>query len=147
MVEDESDAFSPEKPVKKPAAKKATTAKPAAATKKTEKKAAAPKSDKPKGPPKPRAKKPKVVEELGEGLSFEMDQTFDVLETPQSSSGGPSPPRPPVLQETNAAGSKKNASETYQKVIFQVWQGALICSLRNLNTSLSVLILYGSPLA
>jgi len=125
MMEDESDAFSPEKPVKKPAAKKATTAKSATTTKKTEKKAAVPKSDKPKAPAKPRAKKAKVVEELDEGLSFEMDQTFDVLETPQSSSGGPSPPRPAVLQETNATGSKKNAknaSETYQKVIFQVWE-------------------------
>ena len=116
VMDDESDGFSPEKPVKKPAPKKATTAKSTTTTKKTEKKPAAPKSDKPKTPAKPRAKKPKVTEELHEGLSFEMDQMFDVLETPQSLSGGPSPPRPTVLQETNAAGSMKNASETYQKV-------------------------------
>ena len=115
MMDDESDAFSPEKPVKKPAAKKATTTKTATTTKKTEKKPAAPKSDKPKAPAKPRAKKQKVTEELNEGLSFETDQTFDVLETPQPSSGGVSPPRPTVLQEANAGGSKKNASETYQK--------------------------------
>ena len=118
LMDDESDAFSPKKPVKKPAAKKAPTGKPATATKKTEKKPAAPKSDKAKAPAKPRAKKQKVTEVVDEGLSFEMDQSFDVLETPQSSSGGPSPPRPAVLQETNAAGgSKKNASETYQKVV------------------------------
>jgi hypothetical protein len=117
MMDNESDAFSPEKPVKKPAAKKATTTKSGTTTKKTEKKAAAPKFDKPKAPAKPRVKKPKVVEELDEGMSFDMDETYDVLETPQSSSGGPSPPRPSVLQETNAAGSKKNASDTYQKVI------------------------------
>jgi hypothetical protein len=126
----ESDAFTPEKPIKKAAAKKATTAKPATAKKATAapKKAAAPKADKPpkadkaKAPAKPRAKKRKVVEpeELDEEMTFEMDRTFDVLETPQMSSDGPdvlSPPRPTVLKDSNAGGSKKNASETYQKVV------------------------------
>jgi hypothetical protein len=117
LVDNESDAFTPEKPVKKAAAKKAT-----ATTKKTTtaapKKPAAAKADKSKAPAKPRAKKPKLQEDTVVDLSFEMDRTFDVLATPQpSSSGDPSPPRPPVLQEQNAGGvSKKNASETYQKV-------------------------------
>jgi hypothetical protein len=118
IINDESDAFSPEKPVKKAAAKKAATAKPTTTKKATTstapKKAAAPKSDKPKAPAKPRTKKPKVTEEIDDGLSFEMDRTFNVLETPQLSSEGPSPPRPTVLQEQN--GPTKNASETYQKV-------------------------------
>lgn len=113
-----SDAFSPEKPTKKTAAaKKSTAAKPATTKKSTTapKKPAAPKSDKPKAPAKPRAKKQKT-ENLDEGLSLEIDRSFDVLETPQALSDGPSPPRPAILQESNAAGPKKNASETYQKV-------------------------------
>jgi len=120
IVDNDSDAFSPEKP-KKAAAKKSTTAKPAAAKKTTSaapKKAAAPKSDKPKAPAKPRAKKVKEPEPLDEGVSMGIDDSFSILETPQTSSEMPSPPRPTILQETNAAagGSKKNASETYQKL-------------------------------
>jgi hypothetical protein len=116
---DESDAFTPEKPVKKAPAKKAATAKPT--TKKATtapKKTTAPKSDKPKAPAKPRAKKPKIVEDVDVDNSFEMDRTLDldVLATPQGSSQNASPARPSVLQENNAGGSKKNASETYQKV-------------------------------
>jgi len=117
MMDDDSDAFSPEKPVKKAAAKKTATAKPTISKKATTtapKKAAAPKSDKPKAPAKPRAKKPTVTQDVDEDMSFEMNRTFDVLETPQMSSEGPSPPRPTVLQEQK--GSNKNASETYQKV-------------------------------
>jgi len=118
IINDDSDAFSPVKPVKKAAAKKATTAKPTTTKKATTstapKKAAAPKSDKSKAPAKPRTKKAKVTEEIDDGVTFEMDRTFDVLETPQLSSEGPSPPRPTVLQEQK--GSTKNASETYQKV-------------------------------
>jgi hypothetical protein len=119
VIDDDSDAFSPEKPVKKAAAKKVTAAKPTttkkASTSTAPKKAAAPKSDKPKAPAKPRAKKAKVKEEIDDGVSFEMDRTFNVLETPQLSSEGPSPPRPTILQEQK--GSTKNASETYQKVL------------------------------
>jgi len=124
-VDNESDAFSPEKP-KKTAAKKSTTAKPAAAKKTTSaapkkaaapKKPAAPKSDKPKAPAKPRAKKAKEPEPLDEGVSMGIDDSFSILETPQTSSEMPSPPRPTILQENNAGGvSKKNASETYQKL-------------------------------
>jgi hypothetical protein len=118
---DDSDAFTPEKPVKKTATKKTTTIKTSISKASTNgtapKKAAAPKSDKPKAPAKPRAKKPKVIETIDEDMSFEMDRSFDVLETPQAMSEGPSPPRPAVLQEQNG-GSKKNASETYQKVAY-----------------------------
>ena len=117
MMDDESDAFSPEKPVKKAPAKKSVTAKPTISKKTTTtapKKLAAGKSDKPKAPAKPRAKKQTVTKDVNEDMSFEVDRTFDVLETPQLSSEGPSPPRPTVLQEQT--GSKKNASETYQKV-------------------------------
>jgi hypothetical protein len=115
---DESDTFTPEKPVKKAPAKKTATTKPT--TKKATtapKKATAPKSDKPKAPAKPRAKKAKIVEDDVDD-SFEMDRTLDldVLATPQGSSQNASPARPSVLQENNAGGSKKNASETYQKV-------------------------------
>jgi hypothetical protein len=103
---DESDAFTPEKKPKKAAVKKTTTAK--TAVKKTDK------ADKPKAPAKPRAKKQKVAEPLDEP-SLDFDRSFSVLETPQSASEFPTPPRPPVLQEQND-GPKKNASETYQKV-------------------------------
>lgn len=116
FVDNDSDTFTPEKPVKKAAAKKATAPAKKAKTA-APKKTAVAKSDKPKAPPKPRAKKPKVQEDTDVEMSFQMDEPFDVLATPQaSSSGDPSPPRPPVLQEQNAGVSKKNASETYQKV-------------------------------
>lgn len=140
FVDNDSDAFTPEKPVKKTAVKKATTTTKKATTA-ASKKAAAPKSDKPKAPAKPRTKKPKVQEDIDVGMSFDADRTFDVLATPQASSSGgdPSPPRPPVLQELNAGGvSKKNASETYQKV--DPVSSTLISSLRNLNMSLCVRI-------
>lgn len=135
FVHNDSDAFTPEKPVKKAAAKKATTTTKKATTA-APKKAAAPKSDKPKAPAKPRAKKPKVQETTDVDMSFEMDRTFDVLATPQASTSAddPSPPRPPVLQEQNGGGSKKNASETYQKVDSSE-VCTLITSLRNLNMS------------
>lgn len=115
---DDSDAFSPEKPKKAPAAKKATsaTSKKSTTSTATAKKTAAPKSDKPKAPAKPRAKKPKEPVVLDEDLSMDVDRSFEVLETPQLSSDAPSPPRPAVLQESNAPGAKKNATETYQKV-------------------------------
>ena len=141
FVDNDSDAFTPEKPVKKAAAKKANTSTKKATTA-APKKAAAPKPDKPKAPAKPRAKKPKVQETTDVDMSFEMDRTFDVLATPQASSSAddPSPPRPPVLQELNAGGvSKKNASETYQKVDLS-GVCTLITSLRNLNTSSSARI-------
>jgi hypothetical protein len=141
FVENDSDAFTPEKPVKKaPAKKTATTTK--KTTTSAPKKAAASKSDKPKAPAKPRAKKPKVQETTDVDMSFEMDRTFEVLATPQapSSVGDPSPPRPPVLQEQNAGGvSKKNASETYQKVDSSE-VCTLMTSLPNLNTSSCVQI-------
>jgi hypothetical protein len=141
FVENDSDAFTPEKPVKKvPAKKTATTTK--KTTTSAPKKAAASKSDKPKAPAKPRAKKPKVQETTDVDMSFEMDRTFEVLATPQapSSAGDPSPPRPPVLQEQNAGGvSKKNASETYQKVDSSE-VCTLMTSLPNLNTSSCVQI-------
>ena len=117
---DDSDGFSPKKQAKKAAAKKSTTVKPTTTKKASTsapKKAVAPKSDKAKAPAKPRVKKAKVAEDLDEGISLEMDRPFEVLETPQESSDGPSPPRPTILQESNAGGSKKNASETYQKVL------------------------------
>ena len=141
MMDDDSDAFSPEKPVKKAPAKKTATAKPTISKKATTtapKKSAAAKSDKPKAPAKPRAKKPMVTQNVDDGMSFEMDRTFDVLETPQLSSKGHSPPRPTVLQEEN--GSKKNASETYQKVTSS--SVSVNSSLRNLNTFLCVLTPY-----
>lgn len=119
-MEPESDGFSPEKPVKKTSVKKTTTAKTTAPKKSSaQKKTAAPKADKPKAAAKPRAKKPKITEDVDEGVSFEREHSFAVLETPQLSSDGPSPPRPTVLQEQNAGGSKKNASDTYQKVFSQ----------------------------
>jgi hypothetical protein len=137
----ESDGYSPVKPVKKAPAKKAATAKPTVPKKATApKKPVAPKTDKPKAPAKPRAKKQKVMEDLDEGMSFEIDRSFDVLETPQLSSDGPSPPRPTVLQEQNVGGSTKNASETYQKVRPQCL--VLISSSHNSNTFLCVRILY-----
>ena len=127
----DSDAFSPEKPKKaaKAAPKKTATAT-AAGEKKiaAPKKAAAPKADKPKAPAKPRAKKAKVVAEpepVDIDSTFDIDRSFSVLETPQDSQGSPTPPRPSVLQEANAGGvSKKNASETYQKVQ-PLWRGNL----------------------
>jgi hypothetical protein len=114
---DDSDAFSPEKP-KKAAPKKttATTTKKATASNSAPKKASAPKTDKPKAPAKPRAKKAKEPVVLDADLPIDVDRNFDVLETPQLSSDTASPPRPAVLQESNAPGQKKNASETYQKV-------------------------------
>ena len=146
MMDDNSDGFSPEKPVKKAPAKKTATAKPTISKKATttapKKSAAAksdkPKSDKPKAPAKPRAKKPTVTQDVDDGMSFEMDRTFDVLETPQLSSEGHSPPRPTVLQEQK--GSTKNASETYQKVMSSSLSAN--SSLRNSNTFLCVLIPY-----
>jgi hypothetical protein len=141
MMDDNSDAFSPEKPVKKAPAKKTATAKPTISKKTTTtapKKSTLTKSDKPKAPPKPRAKKPTMTQDVDEGMSFEMDRTFEVLETPQLSSDGPSPPRPTVLQEQN--GSKKNASETYQKVVSS--SVSANSSLRNLNTFSCGLIPY-----
>jgi len=142
-----SDAFSPENQVKKTVAKKPTTAKPAAVKKATTsapKKTTVPKSDKPKAPAKPRAKKAKIVETLDDEMSFDMDRSFSVLETPQDTSEGPSPPRPAVLQENNAGGKGKNASETYQKVFNTLlWETYTnVCSLLNLNMFLFVLILY-----
>jgi hypothetical protein len=141
MMDNDSDAFSPEKPVKKAPAKKTATAKPTISKKATTtapKKSAAAKTDKPKAPAKPRAKKPTVTQEVDDAMSFEMDRTFDVLETPQLSSEGQSPPRPTVLQEQT--GSKKNATETYQKVTSS--SVSANSSLRNLNTFLCVLIPY-----
>jgi hypothetical protein len=148
----DSDVFSPEKPKKatKAAPKKASTAK-ATGEKKAgaPKKAAAPKSDKPKAPAKPRAKKAKVVEEpepMDIDSTFDMDRSFNVLETPQDSQESPSPPRPSVLHEANAGGvSKKNASETYQKVRPSLPRGSNRSS-RNSNTSLFVLIRYARHL-
>jgi hypothetical protein len=142
----ESDAFTPEKPVKKAPAKKSATATKLttkkAATTSAPKKTAAAKTDKPKAPAKPRAKKAKVAEVEDVDESFEMDRTLDldVLETPQGSSQDTSPPRPSVLQENNAGGAKKNASETYQKV----WRFVIVLtfSLLNLNMFLFVLILW-----
>jgi len=117
---DESDVFTPVKPVKKTAATKKTTAtknptiRKVAAPKKTA--AAAAKTDKPKTAAKPKAKKavqPPV--EVEDETTMDIDhQSFDVLETPQLSSDSPSPARPAVLQETNV--TSKNASQTYQKV-------------------------------
>jgi hypothetical protein len=126
----DSDAFTPEKPVKKaPAKKPATATKPTTkkATTSAPKKTTAAKADKPKAPAKPRAKKAKVAEIEDVDESFEMDRTLDldVLETPQGSSLDTSPPRPSVLQENNAGGSKKNASETYQKV----WRVVIVLTL------------------
>ena len=144
------DAYSPEKKPKKAASKKAaTTSKATTAEKKSTapKKPAAAKSDKPKAPAKPRAKKVSVKVQEPEPMdvdsAFDMDRSFSVLETPQEELEAPSPPRPTVLQEANADGaSKKNASETYQKVSSSFNVG-LMGSLRNLNTSLFDRILYG----
>jgi len=116
---DDSDAFSPEKPKKAPAKKATTTTKKTTASTSAPKKATASKSDKPKAPAKPRAKKAKEPVVLDEDMSMDVDKSFDVLETPQLSSDGASPPRPAILQESNAAGQKKNASETYQKVCLE----------------------------
>lgn len=146
MNDNDSDAFSPEKLVKKaPAKKAAATAKPGATKKDTTsapKKPAAPKSDKPKAPAKPRAKKQKVSEEVDEGMSFQIDHSFSILETPQASSEVASPPHPTVLQEQNAGGSKKNASETYQKVPASFYCLVTFSSSLSSNTFLSGLTLY-----
>jgi hypothetical protein len=122
----DSDAYSPEK-AKRQAPKKASTSKAATTAGGDKKKATAPKkpaaaksSDKVNKPPaKPRAKKAKVVEEpepIDVDSTFDMDRSFSVLETPQEPQEVPSPPRPAVLQEANAGGVSKNATETYQKV-------------------------------
>jgi len=149
---DGDPAYSPEKKPKKAASKKATTSSSNATTagKKTTapKKTAAPKSDKPKVPAKPRAKKASVKVQQPEPMdvdsTFDIDRSFSVLETPQEELEAPSPPRPTVLQEANAGDvSKKNASETYQKVSSPSYEVGLMGSLRNLNTSLFGLILYG----
>jgi len=138
---DDSDAFSPEKPKKAPAKKPSTgTTKKISTSTAASKKVNAPKADKPKAPTKPRAKKAQIPVVLDEDMSMDLDRSFDVLETPQLSSDAPSPPRPAVLQESNAPGQKKNASETYQKVDDRMT--TTDDSLRNLNTFLFDLIPY-----
>jgi hypothetical protein len=106
-LDNDSDGFSPEKPKKAP---KKTAKPPKTTTKKADK------TDKPKAPPKPRAKKQKIAEPLQDEPSMDIDRSISILDTPQSNSEIPSPARAPILQEQNE-GQKKNASETYKKVL------------------------------